>query len=78
MYLDSHTYTTTGEIHISRFVLETSIDTAIQDSLSCLDSQYGSVKIPPPTATPDKLGVNSRKNKPFLRGVEGIFESQIY
>ncbi|MCC5668396.1 anthranilate synthase [Nostoc sp. CHAB 5784] len=41
MYLDTHSYTTTGEIHISRFVIETSIDTAIQDSLSCLDSQRG-------------------------------------
>lgn len=41
MYLDSHSYTTTGKIHISRFVIETSIDTAIQDSLSCLDSQRG-------------------------------------
>lgn len=41
MYLDSHSYTTTGEIHISRFVIETSIDTAIPDSLSCLDSQRG-------------------------------------
>ncbi|MBD2533245.1 anthranilate synthase [Nostoc flagelliforme FACHB-838] len=41
MYLDTHSYTTTGKIHISRFVIETSIDTAIQNSLSCLDSQRG-------------------------------------
>ncbi|MBD2501639.1 anthranilate synthase [Anabaena azotica] len=41
MYLDTHNYTTAGEIYISRFVIETSIDTAIQDTLSSLDSQRG-------------------------------------
>jgi len=41
MYLNTHSYTTTGEIYVSRFVIETSIDTAIQDTLSCLDSQRG-------------------------------------
>jgi len=37
-------------------------------------SQYGSVKIPPPAATPLKKGVKEGYKPPFLRGVGGISE----
>ncbi|MDZ8028812.1 MAG: hypothetical protein RMX97_29590, partial [Nostoc sp. DedQUE11] len=36
--------------------------------------QYGSVKIPPPTATPLKRGYKEDFEQAFLRGVGGIFE----
>lgn len=41
MNFDSHCYTTTGCIRVSRSIVEVSIDTALEEILSCLNSQRG-------------------------------------
>ncbi len=41
MTFDCHCYTTRGGVHVSRSTVEVSLDTAVEDILSCLDSQRG-------------------------------------
>ena len=41
MTLNSHCYTTPGDIHVSRSAIEVQMDDAIESVLSCLDSQRG-------------------------------------